>query len=368
MTDFAPLRPGEFDYLQRKKPDCRERALWHDYRSRCIYMITVTAEKGMPRLSYIQGQHNHPAPGSTAPGSTAPGCTAPGSIAGCSPAGGIQSARVELTPYGEVVDYEIINLRTFFPHILILERVIMPDHAHFVIFVREEGRQSLGEIIGTWKQKCRLKLKDCNLAYPSINGESRFFTPGFNDRIVYRTGQKEAFVNYVRQNPVRAVIRREHPEFFRNVRGVEIEGVRIELYGNFTLLQNPVVSPVVVSRRYTDQERRRWYATWDETMRSRGVLTSAFISAKEKAVLDRGLECGACAIKIQWEGFSERGKPTGRNFELCAQGRLLIISLHPYSTRTSDLTRQQCLEMNDFAHRLALPDVREALCESLHFI
>lgn len=359
MTDFAPQHPGGFEYLLRKKPDCRDRALWHDYRSRCIYMITVTAEKEMPRLSSIRGQHSYPAPSSSANGNPADGSN---------PADGAVSACVELTPYGEVVDYEIINLRTFFPHILILERVIMPDHAHFVIFVREEGRQSLGEIIGTWKQKCRLKLKDCNLDYASINGESRFFTPGFNDRIVYRTGQKEAFVNYVRQNPVRAVIRREHPEFFRNVRGVEIEGVRIELYGNFTLLQNPVVSPVVVSRRYTDQERRRWYATWDETMRSRGVLTSAFISAKEKAVLDRGLECGACAIKIQWEGFSERGKPTGRNFELCAQGRLLIISLHPYSTRTSDLTRQQCLEMNDFAHRLALPDVRATLCESLHLI
>ncbi|MEE1022456.1 MAG: hypothetical protein U0L83_04930 [Muribaculaceae bacterium] len=36
----------------------KRRAFWHDYRSRCIYMITINAAPGIPRFSSIEKHAN----------------------------------------------------------------------------------------------------------------------------------------------------------------------------------------------------------------------------------------------------------------------------------------------------------------------
>lgn len=52
----------------------------------------------------------------------------------------------------------------------------------------------------------------------------------------------------------------------------------------------------------------------------------------------------------EYEAFSELFKPSAHDFELCSQGRLLIISLGlPVAT---SLTREQCLKMNSLAQLL----------------
>lgn len=52
-------------------------------------------------------------------------------------------------------------------------------------------------------------------------------------------------------------------------------------------------------------------------------------------------------------GLPERFKPSGREFELCSEGRLLIIAPDFYQTRKVELKRDLCLHGNEIADKIA---------------
>lgn len=88
----------------------------HDYKSRCIYHITMTKASGVPAFSRIAGSPGQPI--------------------------------VERSQIGRIIEQQIRN----FPHLCsalkVLQYVIMPDHIHFAIFVREQLPKALGSYIG----------------------------------------------------------------------------------------------------------------------------------------------------------------------------------------------------------------------------
>ncbi len=47
--------------------------------------------------------------------------------------------RVELTAYGKIADKYINQLNNFYENISVEQYVIMPDHIHMILFVREDG-------------------------------------------------------------------------------------------------------------------------------------------------------------------------------------------------------------------------------------
>ena len=51
-------------------------------------------------------------------------------------------------------------------------------------------------------------------------------------------------------------------------------------------------------------------------------------------------------ILIRPEGFPPFYKPSGTYFDLCAEGRLLVLTAFPYTGRKQALTRDCCLQMN----------------------
>ncbi len=57
----------------------------------------------------------------------------------------------------------------------------------------------------------------------------------------------------------------------------------------------------------------------------------------------------ARVIVLKSGGFRPLYKPDGRYFDLCAQGRVLILSPYAWTGRTEALTRERCLEMNGLA-------------------
>ena len=331
-------QPQSSPYFRRKHPDMLARALWHDYRSRCIYMVTLSLAPEVPRLSRIEGA--------------------------LTPAG--VRAEVVLSETGSIVDRELAGIETHYPAVWIMAKAIMPDHVHFVIFVKERMEKHLGNVVASIKANClkrfRSEFPDSALA---ASGHG-LFASGFNDKIVFRKRQKDNFINYVNRNPVRYYIRTHHLGFFRRCQDLEIEGIRYEAYGNYTLLRHPVMEPVVVSSRYKPEELESWYNRWDEAIRQRGVLIGAFISDSEKEVRDRAIECGAKVIQIQWYGFEDRKKPSGRFFDLCGAGRLLIIAVHPYTTRQAQIRRDQCLAMNKIAAMVCAADFRAKLLHALN--
>ena len=91
---------------------------------------------------------------------------------------------------------------------------------------------------------------------------------------------------------------------------------------------------------------------WEETIRANGVLVSPFISDREKYWERRAIAERAGVILITRDEFGERYKPGGKFFDLCAEGRLLIISTGE-GAKGGKLSRAESLAMNDLAARIA---------------
>ena len=100
-------------------------------------------------------------------------------------------------------------------------------------------------------------------------------------------------------------------------------------------------------RRFTSDERL-FHKEEALYLASKGsVLVSPFKSKYEKEVKDIADLSGFPYILIQYQRFPENFKPPKHQFELCSQGKLLIISLglDPKKPLTYDI----CTMMNELA-------------------
>jgi hypothetical protein len=84
------------------------------------------------------------------------------------------------------------------------------------------------------------------------------------------------------------------------------------------------------------------------------VVISPFISPGEKAVVSAILDAGrGNVILMKSGGFPDGYKPSGRYYDLCAQGRLLILKPYPDCGSPPALTREQCSAMNTWCAWIA---------------
>lgn len=122
-------------------------------------------------------------------------------------------------------------------------------------------------------------------------------------------------------------------------------------YCNLFLLRNPDKTAVKISRKFSAKEKEQLKIQWLSNAENGTVLVSPFISQAEKAIRAEAETFGAKIILITHEAFTERFKPSAHDFELCEQGRLLIISLG--MACHAELTRSHCLAMNSLAETIS---------------
>lgn len=227
-------------YISDIKHRYTRRADWHDYSSRCHYMVTFNrnCNYGKPLSRILHA-----------------GKTDDGKL----------NAIASLSKIGMIIHKWIYQAEQTFRVVEIINSVIMPDHVHLVIFFREKA-------------------------------------------------------DYTH------------------------------------LLKDPCRSPLIVSSRYTQEERERYEAEWDATASVKGVFVSPFISRDEKRLMRQFLDKGARMIKIVEHGFWERFKPSGELFDLCVTGRLLLIGETDDNIRNIDMTRNLALKLNDRARKIAYND------------
>ncbi|MBD5216342.1 MAG: hypothetical protein HDS78_07505 [Bacteroidales bacterium] len=91
----------------------------HDYRTRCIYHITMTKAAGVPAFSKLVGPP--------------------------------EAVEVERLPVGRIIERHLRTTRALCPHLRVLQYVIMPDHIHFAIFAEDYLPRALGSYIGMLK-------------------------------------------------------------------------------------------------------------------------------------------------------------------------------------------------------------------------
>lgn len=260
----------------------------HDYKSRCIYHITLGKAPGCPEFSHV--------------------------------AGALTDPEVSETRIGEIIAGQIRNIQASCPSLQILQYVIMPDHVHFAIFAREYLPRAIGRYIGMMKVKCGQLIR---AEFPGVKD---VFTEDFHDRYLRPFHSLETIIEYIRQNPYRLLVRRHNPEFFRRANNLEIAGRRWQAYGNIQLIENPFKAPVVIHRADTEALRAAKARRWRHLAENGGVLVSAFISPDEKVVRRECEGVNGKIILLRNEPFAEREKPAAHDFALCAEGRLLILA------------------------------------------
>ena len=203
--------------MQEVKHHMGRRCFNWDYSSRCIYMITITlADRSRPILGQLVGEG--------------------------------EEWRVEPSEIGRIVEQCWREIPQQWPGVEIIESQLMPEHFHGIIFVKEQQKKKLGNIIGSFKSKStsragvelrRARRSAEPRTRPSaehVRGEGQetsqnaakcraepsLWAPGYVDLILFRAGQLEKMIAYIRDNPRRLGVKRAHPELFKVARDLVV--------------------------------------------------------------------------------------------------------------------------------------------------
>lgn len=312
----------------------REHAWWHDYKERGIYLITIVVKN----RQHLFGELNND----------------------------VHNPDVVLSDLGKAVQREWFNTidiqQSKGRDISALGSVVMPDHFHGILFVKQSMDICLGEIIRCFKiactqarnrllssQPCMADLPDKPLSrmshqqretyYDQHPNKRPLFDDNFDDSICYRKGQLDNIIRYVKDNPRRAVMRAVYPHLFQRVQHISICGHDYAAYGNLFLLRRPWKEQVFCHRWRMDGERRDYstpYETTPQFARERelwllsarfgAVLVTPGISKGEQQLLNDCLDEGLPLIHLQSESITRGWNPPIRRHKLCEQGKLLILA------------------------------------------
>ena len=114
--------------------------------------------------------------------------------------GVLDCPQIELTEYGRIAEKYINQLNGFYKHISVESYVIMPNHIHFLLVVKENGQSRtpvptransvFSQFISTFK-------RFCNKEYGKNIWQSRS-----NDHIIRNRKDYEEHVKYIYENPL----------------------------------------------------------------------------------------------------------------------------------------------------------------------
>lgn len=301
------------------KPSMKRRRVGHDYQGRCIYMITLVVKGRRSLLGTLMGDSE------------------------------TEPAVVEPTPLGRAVMQSLVNIPQFYPEIAIWTFQLMPDHLHFIVFVKERIPVHLGKVINGFKVGCNHVYKEI------VKGDlPGLWEDGYNDMILDREGQLQRMKAYILDNPRRLAMKRSHPDLFKVQRNIQVGDYTFAALGNVFLLDAPCLMQVQCTRRLTTTQITTTVQKFLSHAQNGAVLVSPSISPGEKAVMKAAFEHGYPVIVLQENGFASLAKPGGRRFDACAQGRLLMLAPWERHNDRRVIKRNQCLDLNEMARVICL--------------
>jgi len=365
---------GQGRLMRELKPHMGRRLPDFDYSQRRIYEITIVLEDRRPILGRLVKR-------------------------------GEGDWAVEPTEIGGIVLACWREIAVRWPQVELIEEQLMPEHFHGVLFVREQlpTGKSLGNIIGSFKSRSTsevgkyLAARGGGPGNPAARGggpnpargggqnggpgsargrvRPRFWAEGYVDTILFGKGQLARMIHYLRDNPRRLGVKREHSELFKVTRELKIEGIgRFSAIGNHFLLTRSAFHQVQVSRRFfayardargnllkdappaaATHEFEEKLAAALAAGKGGAVLVSPCISQGEREIARRAFAAGYRVITLANKGFSPLYKPGGRLFESCAAGNLLMLAPAgwPYQPAEKPMTRIDALVLNRIAQLIA---------------
>lgn len=305
----------------------------HDYSDRCIYHIVLCVQNRLPVFGSLHAPDaNH------------------------------AKAYIVPTRDGQLVEQCWNDIPKHRPEIKILALQIMPDHLHGVIFVEKKMPYHLGQVISGFKTGLRKALRYYYEAQPRtartaqvvpVTYSSWQWEKGYYDTILRFQGQLEKMISYVHENPQRLWIKREHPEFFTIKKTAILDDCQAQMMGNYFLLNAPLKAVVQCSRKITEEQLSQELERFTKLSHEGYVLVSACISPGEKRIMKAAFDLGHKMIILLENGFSPLEKPSGRQFDACKEGNLLLIAPWEHHNERRKITREQCLALNTLAHKIA---------------
>ncbi len=299
------------------KPSMKRRRNNHNYHSRCIYMITIVAENRRPLLGSLKGEdcsHHEP--------------------------------WIMNTTLGDKITTCWAAISNKYPEIKSLAFQVMPDHIHGILFITQEIKIHLGQVIAWFKKESN------DLALEQF--DSKLWETGFNDVILSGKGQLQRMMDYIHDNPRRLWVKQHNSSFFTIKNNVTVGEWNVATVGNQFLLRHPVKVAVRCSRSINTQEAiNKEVSHYMELARNGAVLVSPAISKAEKAVMRAAFDANLKTIVLLENGFSPLWKPGGKQFDACAQGRLLLVAPWQHHNQRTTISRNQCLMLNEIACQIA---------------
>lgn len=344
----------------------KRRCFAHDYRARSIYMVTLEVKGRRPLLGRICPEKLK---------SLACGRLSEEEVIE------LNQGLFAPSEIGRLVAEEFMKIGEHVPGVKPLLAQAMPDHFHGIVFVTREINRSLGSIMAGFKGKCSSLATALRRGHRTGAGQGEavesLWEPGYHDRILTSEGQLDRLFIYVRDNPRRKAIRLKYPDLFTTVRCVAGRGHTFQAFGNAFLFQRETIAQVQCSRSFfgfkrvakTDGsglkiarngagdalaafETPEFAAKRAELFaaaKKGAVLCSPCISDGEKAIAYAAVDAGHSLIVLRNEPFPPMFKPSGRFFDACAEGRLLLLFCDGLTTcvpARRSITRSECLALN----------------------
>lgn len=323
-------------FAGEKKASMLRRCVDHDYTGRRMYMITMVTEGRKPLFGQVVGRSEAVEPSPEVP-------------------------RVVLSALGEAIEQIWLTISSHHPEVKVVALQMMPDHLHAILFVKKQMEKPLGKVLLGVKQACNQafrKLMPVEFVavaqqYAQQSRENGLlFAKGFNDQILLRDGQLEQWLNYLKDNPRRLLMKRENPDLFRIQRGLTFAGLSFSAIGNRFLLERPLKIQVQCSRSISEEEIKGKMNECLRAAQQGAVLVSPAISKGEKAIMRAAFEEGLPLIYLQENGFTDLAKPGGLRMDACAKGQLLILAPWEHHNEKITIKRNQCLQLNEMARKI----------------
>ena len=154
----------------------------------------------------------------------------------------------------------------------------------------------------------------------------------YYERILHHKGQLNNMIQYVKDNPRRLWLRKQHPDLFRLHRQTEVEGLFFTSLGNHFLLDWPDRQLIEVLRSATDDQVQQRLQLALSAAQNGTITYTAAISKGEQFIARTLREQGFPLVVLLYDGFPEVGspkeryyKPGGVYFKACSKGQLLLL-------------------------------------------
>ena len=331
-------------FAGEKVPSMHRRMVGHDYQERQMYMITMVTEDRKSLLGKVVGRSD-------------------------GQSGTPDEPRTEPTELGSEVERCWREIAVRYPQIDVMAFQLMPDHFHGILFVKERLDRPLGKVLLGFKQGCNKAFRSLFPSVPSVPSvavlqqqtrqqqtgqkddrkHGLLFERNYNDKVLMQAGQLKRWNEYLRDNPRRLLMKREHPDLFRVQRGLTVAGMSFSAIGNRFLLDRPLLLQVQCSRRLTAEEIQTRVDYFVKKASQGAVLVSPSISPGEKAVMRAAFERGYPVVVLLENGFTDLAKPGGKRMEACAEGRLLLMAPWQHHNERITISRSQCISLNEMA-------------------